>query len=389
MAEPAADLGTVNLTERRIPALDGFRGLMTLVVVVSHFFAELPHGVRGLGVGWIAVDAFFVLSGFLIANLILDKIDRVNFFSVFYVRRFCRTLPSYYLCLLALFLILWILSSQESSREWADADHWFPLWSYLIMSQNFFMMASQSIGPHWLAPTWTLAMEEHFYLIAPMVFFFVPHRHLFAVLCVGAVGAVVLRALILLSGPGLDVAALAFLPSRADTLICGMLLPVAVRTLKIDWARWEFAIRLAPLIAITSIIPMAMFEDPTRALLLEIFGHLVVGVGSAFYIFGLSRGTPEAQSYQSPVLRFCGSISYSTYLTHLAVLGLLHGYLLGSRPDLVTAEQWAVTLVAFPLAILVGWILTKVVEEPITAYGRSWKWGEKRPARVLEALAGQ
>jgi peptidoglycan/LPS O-acetylase OafA/YrhL len=386
MAETARQ-DVTNAAERRVPALDGFRGLMTIVVVVSHFFAELPHGFRAAGVGWIAVDAFFVLSGFLIANLILDKIEHVNFFSVFYVRRACRTLPSYFLCVIVLFFILSLLSIRESTRQWADVDDWFPLWSYLTMTQNFFMMATATIGQHWLAPTWTLALEEHFYLVAPMLFFLVPRRHLFAVLTSLAVLAVALRAAFVLLWPGMQIGALVLLPSRADTLICGMLLPVAFRTLKIDWARWEFPMRLVPLIALLSLLPMRMLGGEIGNAVFEIFGHFVVAVGSAFYILGLWRGTPEAKSYQSPVLRFFGSISYSTYLTHLAVLGLFHGVLLGSRPDLTTPAQWGVSVLAFPFAILAGWILTKLVEEPITAYGRSWKWGEKRAPRAIEALA--
>jgi peptidoglycan/LPS O-acetylase OafA/YrhL len=60
------------------------------------------------------------------------------------------------------------------------------------------------------------------------------------------------------------------------------------------------------------------------------------------------------------------------------VLGLMHGFLLGTPPDLATAPQLLVTLAALPVAVLMGWALTKIVEEPITAYGRSWKWGEAR-----------
>ena len=67
-------------------------------------------------------------------------------------------------------------------------------------------------------------------------------------------------------------------------------------------------------------------------------------------------------------------------MTHLAVLGLMHGLLLGGRPDLATPAQWAVTLAALPVAVLAGWLGTKIVEEPITAYGRSWRWSKERRA---------
>lgn len=355
---------------------------MTIAVVVSHFFAEIQHGVVALEVGWVAVDAFFVPSGYLIANLILDKIDRTNFFVVFYVRRFCRTLPCYFFCVIVLFLIL----SALSSYAWSDAENWFPLWSYLAMAQNFYMTATASIGPHWLAPTWTLAMEEHFYLLGPALFLLVPRRHLLTVLTGCALAAVGMRAVIL-STPGFHFAALVLLPWRADVLICGMLLPVAVRTLSIDWSHWDRVLRAAPLVAILSILALKLIDKEAGTVLFEILGPLAVAMGCAFYIFNLARGAPEARSYQSRVLRFFGSISYSTYLTHLAVLGMMHGFLLGAKPDLEKPSQLFVTLAALPVATLVGWVLTRLIEEPITAYGRSWKWSEERSGRVTRAIA--
>src|SRR3954452_10773523 len=87
--------------ERRLVALDGLRGLMTLLVILSHYFGELPHGVPA-SVGWIAVDMFFVLSGFLIGKLILEKCHHANFFTVFYVRRFYRIIPAYVVVVLLL-----------------------------------------------------------------------------------------------------------------------------------------------------------------------------------------------------------------------------------------------------------------------------------------------
>jgi peptidoglycan/LPS O-acetylase OafA/YrhL len=80
--------------DRRIVALDGVRGLMTILVVLSHYFGEVPHGLSVFLLGRMAVETFFVLSGFLVGGLILGKMHHDNFFQVFYVRRVCRTLPS-------------------------------------------------------------------------------------------------------------------------------------------------------------------------------------------------------------------------------------------------------------------------------------------------------
>jgi peptidoglycan/LPS O-acetylase OafA/YrhL len=87
-------------------------------------------------------------------------------------------------------------------------------------------------------------------------------------------------------------------------------------------------------------------------------------------------GAPEARRFHSPLLRFFGRISYSTYLMHLPILGLMHGLILGATPDAATLPQVAVSVLALPITVLAGWVLTKLVEEPITAYGRSWKWSE-------------
>ena len=85
--------------DRRIPALDGFRGLMTVFVILSHYFAEIDGGIARAGIGFVGVDGFFVLSGLLVGRLILDKGRATNFLRVFYVRRVCRTFPIYFLCL--------------------------------------------------------------------------------------------------------------------------------------------------------------------------------------------------------------------------------------------------------------------------------------------------
>ena len=92
---------------------------------------------------------------------------------MFYARRVFRTLPIYFVCLLVNAVLLSVFSG-----HWVDADGAFPIWSYFVFAQNFFMAASDGIGAHWLAPTWTLAVEEHFYLLVPALFFIVPRRRI-------------------------------------------------------------------------------------------------------------------------------------------------------------------------------------------------------------------
>ena len=371
-------------SEPRIVALDGFRGLMTIVVVLSHYFGEVAHPVHVIALGWIAVQAFFVLSGFLVGRLILEKQDRANFFAVFYIRRFCRTLPVYLVCV----TIVFVCVKAFSHAAWLDITAEFPLWSYLTFTQNFFFVATGSIGPHWLAPTWTLAVEEHFYLFAPALFFIVPRRHMMAVLAVGLVLSTAFRAYVLCTGALPAFATLVLLPGVADTLICGMMAALLFTSDGIDWRRYDFAIRaVAPLmLGVTACLTI---EGGTVGKPFMIFSELTVSVGMAAFLLSVLLGAPEAKRLTSPILCFFGRTSYSVYLTHLTVLGLAHGVFLKSQPDLGSPAQWALTWACVPVAILIGWIGTKLVEEPITAYGRSWRWSnEQRPAAVAAPGAG-
>jgi len=337
------------------------------MVVLSHYFGELPHGVRGAMFGWIGVANFFVLSGFLIGKLILDRQHHENFFAVFYVRRFCRIIPPYVLTLFLVTALFGLLP-----KAWTDSSGQFPLWSYLTFLQGFFMITTQTIGAHWLAPTWTLAVEEHFYLLAPAAIVFTPRRYLVPALIVTALAAVVFRAAIYYGGMGNEMMALALLPGRADVIVCGLLAAIAIKTPTIAWARHMTALRVAPVLALVSTFLLRLIDNR----LFEVFGPLVVAVGCTTLLLCLVLGAPEAKRFNARMLRFCGDNAYCIYLTHLPVLGLMHGLILGTRPDLVTPAQWLVTLAALPVCVLVGWGMTSLVEAPLTKYGRTWAWSE-------------
>jgi peptidoglycan/LPS O-acetylase OafA/YrhL len=347
---------------------------MTLLVIFSHYFGELEHGLP-VKVGWLAVDMFFVLSGFLIGKLILEKRHHANFFAVFYVRRICRIIPAYMITILLLGILLHFVP-----KPWLDTDVEFPLWSYLTFNQVFFMVADQNIGNHWLAPTWTLAFEEHFYLVAPALIVFTPRRWLIPVLLAVTASALCLRLAIYYFGFLNEMAALVLLPMRADIIVCGLLAAVAVKSEGISWTRWIPVLRVAPVAALLAITLLHLVS-------LQLFytlSPLLISVGGTAYLLCIFHGTPEAHRFKSKTLQFFGNNGYCLYLTHLPVLGIMHGVILGSPPDLATLSQWLVTLAALPVCVLVGWGMTKLIEEPLTAYGRSWRWAtkERRPFRA-------
>jgi peptidoglycan/LPS O-acetylase OafA/YrhL len=355
--------------ERRVVALDGLRGLMTILVIVSHYFGEVPNGLRATMLGWLAVDMYFVLSGYLVGKLILERKEHANFFAVFYVRRICRTIPAYLITVFVVFGLLALIK-----QPWADADLQFPLWSYLTFNQNFFMISTDSVGAHWLAPTWTLAVEEHFYLVVPALIVFVPGRRLVPVLIAVVLGAVLLRAAIHRFDLVPGMAALVLLPSRADILVCGILAAVVFKTRDFPWQQLQLPLRVTPILMLVGALGLKLVGNGS----FDALGPLLVAIGCAIFILTIVLGAPEAKRFHSPILRFFGNNGYCLYLTHVPVLGLMHGLILGTQPDVATPSQWLVTIVALPVSTLAGWGMTKLIEEPITAYGRAWRWSPER-----------
>jgi peptidoglycan/LPS O-acetylase OafA/YrhL len=156
---------------------------------------------------------------------------------------------------------------------------------------------------------------------------------------------------------------------------------VAMNTEGIDWRRYDLVLRAGPLFLLIVTGALKLL-DGERGQSFNVLSDATVSAACALYIMAVVRGAPEGRRLKSPILCFFGNTSYSIYLTHLAVLGLMHGLLLGGRPDVATLGQFAVTVAALPLVALVGWAFTRLVEEPITRYGRSFKWSEARRAGI-------
>jgi peptidoglycan/LPS O-acetylase OafA/YrhL len=139
----------------RIGGLDALRALAIVLVIVAHY--PKPEGglaIRVLNFGWIGVDLFFVLSGYLIAGQLFAAVavGREVSLSAFYIRRFLRTLPNYYV-VLAVYGFLPVLLSAIPAT---------PLGKYTIFAQNFGV-------PAVFSPSWSLCVEEQFYLFFPIV----------------------------------------------------------------------------------------------------------------------------------------------------------------------------------------------------------------------------
>jgi len=171
---------------KKIPRLDAVRGIAVLLVLVHNtdrYPALHLHLISDNG--WMGVDLFFVLSGFLITGILLDTKQSDGYFKNFYARRCLRIWPLYYSLLLFMFVIVPILRPSEAHNIFADRSS--PWWAFPIFLQNFLVpiptMATGALGV-----TWSLAVEEQFYLVWPLVVRFFNQAHLrkiaIAVICI-------------------------------------------------------------------------------------------------------------------------------------------------------------------------------------------------------------
>jgi peptidoglycan/LPS O-acetylase OafA/YrhL len=373
----------------RIPQLDGLRGLAIGLVVVWHYFVEVP-GPAGSAVAsalrrlfflsWSGVDLFFVLSGFLIGGILLDNRESPRYFRTFYVRRAARILPLY-LLLLAPF---WSArASLDTSRSPALASLLggdVPDWSYVVFVQNFFMAAAGNFGPQWTAITWSLAIEEQFYLVLPLTLYLVPRR-LVPHLCLAcAAVALGLRTALVVLGTTASATGAAYLllPSRMDALFLGVLGAWLARD-----PRWSRRLAGPPralwlLVAATGAVALAasIRETYFSAPAMAAAGYSWLAV---FYLAVLiaalasDRGPLPALMSSRP-LRALGQVSYFVYLFHTLALVLVHFLVFGQWPAHRTPAHGAVTLAALALLLTAAALSWRYVEEPLIRESRKARY---------------
>jgi peptidoglycan/LPS O-acetylase OafA/YrhL len=231
----------MDLSSKRIPELDGVRGIAILMVLLFHLSPAIDNSqhwlvnsaISAARFGGTGVDLFFVLSGFLICGILVDNRSAENYFKVFYVRRIFRIVPLYFLIALTFFTLSFAWHHQIINAPAWLMDVSIPRWSYLTFTQNFWMARLKSLGSAVLAPTWSLAVEEQFYLVFPLMVGLVPPRLLTKILLATMTGAILLRLVVRIAHLSNDIALLVLTPCRADILSLGALIALAMRVEKV------------------------------------------------------------------------------------------------------------------------------------------------------------
>src|SRR5438552_4153503 len=210
--------------QSRIPQLDGIRGVAILLVIMVHVSDKYPslHLQYLFGNGWMGVDLFFVLSGFLITGILVDTKQSDDYFKNFYARRCLRIWPLYYSVLFFMFVVVPFLRPSEAHTIFERSSPW---WSFPLYLQNFLVPIPASAAGA-LGVTWSLAIEEQFYLVWPIIVRscsnVVLRRIAISVICLSPV----LR--LFLSSMGVILYSNTF--SRLDGLMAGAVLAIVVRS---------------------------------------------------------------------------------------------------------------------------------------------------------------
>ena len=373
----------------RMPELDGLRGLAIAMVLVYHFFVGQVYPPRGTFLAgvkrlcdltWSGVDLFFVLSGFLLGGILLDNRGKRNYFKAFYARRACRILPLYTAVVLAYFVARALVSGTWRATPFAYLlEPALPAWSYLTFTQNFVMAAREAFGAHWLAVTWSLAIEEHFYIFLPLFLSIVPVRRVPVIILVLVAGVMALRAVVY-ANAGTWISSYVLTPCRVDGLLLGVLGAWCMREPRVRQALEQHvsALRLA-------VVALAVACLATVLTMSQTVGSCVVAYGgfTALALFYtalmiwilLDSKTWVNRLFRTPVLRFLGVISYGVYMVHDVVSGLLHGAIHGSGPVIRGLPQAGTTLLALALTVALASFSWFMIERRLVALGRRVQFG--------------
>lgn len=342
--------------EKHVPVLDGIRGLAILLVLIHHFAiagVTLPDSFPGRVAqgltqsAWIGVDLFFVLSGFLITGILYDTRESLNYFRAFYARRFLRIFPLYYG-----FLFVVMAFTRPLQIDWGGRQVLYLTYldNALIVKHVF----SQPLSPFFnLNYLWSLAVEEQFYFVWPALVFLLKDRTKIMLLAV-MLTACSIGVRILMVYKNMPLGAIyTFTPARADSLMIGALLALALRSQPETRKR---LIRAAWFVLPGSLVVLAAFAWPYQKLNWEssglaMFGYTVIALASAALIT-LSLTTPALHALiNRPTLRMLGKYSYGIYVLHVPIITLAARLDLPGRLGGANAGV-GLHLLAFAMAVL-------------------------------------
>jgi peptidoglycan/LPS O-acetylase OafA/YrhL len=290
--------------------LDGLRGIAILLVMIHRMYPRTSATPWPIEAGWAGVDLFFVISGFLIAGILLDTRADPDYFRNFYARRILRIFPLFYLFVGGM-LLVFPLANHDFLHQAGS-----PLW-YLLQLGNLPESVLGRDPPYWLAPVWSLAIEEQFYLTFPLLVRWGDPKRLARRLAAIAGLALALRIVTTVLVPDRERVQYLFTLCRLDTIAIGCLLAVLVRSARYQAWRAVLPRLLVPVIAVAAAI-LAVTELDRTSWFGRTLGYDVVAIGfAALVLLVLAwRDRRATAALRWPPLRYLGKLCFGLYLLH-------------------------------------------------------------------------
>jgi peptidoglycan/LPS O-acetylase OafA/YrhL len=318
------------------PAFDGLRALAVTSVVAFHAFPALLPGA------WIGVEFFFVLSGYLITSLLSREmaLSGTIAFKKFFMRRILRLTPAFWAMLTCAAAVAIVSATRP-----ADLRAVLISGVYLMNWNRAFNLFPQGLLGH----TWSLAMEEQFYLLWPAALLFITPRRPVRWVALAIVAITVWRSYLAFSGADPERTYNGF-DTHGDTLLIGCVLALLPITAKA--AARAATLTVIPIAGTILMIATAYH----RTVFMQTIGYTLIALLSGWLIIGASQPSRWRQVLSSKPLVFTGRISYGWYLWHYPIL------LFGEQtPFLQTAwGRVALVLIAYPVAA----VSYRYIEQP-------------------------
>lgn len=358
---------TANLAKnQRLPGLDNLRAAAIAAVMAFHLGGLLPDVFGPIErFGWMGVDLFFVLSGYLIGSQLLKPVREGRRVSLgqFYRNRAYRILPVY-LAVLALY-VLW--------PQWREAPGMSPLWQFLTFTENFFVDYSVN---HAFSHVWSLCVEEHFYLLLPVIVMLMSRRAaawksvallVFFVLLGLAIRSYEYFHVLLPMGRDSDGFSVQYIEriyyptyTRLDGLLAGVALAL-MRTFRPGW--WSAAVQRANWVLAGGVVLMGCalwtFADRVSAVG-NVIGFPLMAVALALLVMTGADRRSWFGRLRVPGAKLVATLAYSLYLTHKEIAHLDELCL----PKVMDARDWKTVCILVVSCMVAAGVLYVAIERP-------------------------